>query len=137
MTETKKKTTAKAKVKKTPKVAPRRDVHQLDAAGQTVGRLASQISILLRGKNRADFERHIDSGSSVVVKNASQLKFSGKKFDQKVYYHHSMHPGGLKVRKMKDVFEKNPSEVLKKAVWNMLPKNKLRDKMIKRLNISN
>jgi large subunit ribosomal protein L13 len=135
MAETKKKTTKKA----TPAVNPisKRGVHQLDASGQTVGRLASQVSILLRGKDRADFIRHIDVGNTVVVKNAGQMKFSGKKFDQKVYHHHTMYPGGLKTTKLRDVFEKNPSEVLRKAVWNMLPKNRTRPKVMKRLIISN
>jgi len=112
------------------------DVHKIDATDQVVGRLATQVSLLLRGKNRPDFQRHIDSKSSVVVSNASKMKFSGKKLDKKVYYHYSGYPGGLKTKKLRDVFESNPEEVLERAVWNMLPKNKLRDQMIKRLKIS-
>lgn len=124
-------------VKKPPvHTPPVHDVHKIDAEGIAVGRLATQISILLRGKDRADFEKHIDAGSSVVVSNAAKMTFSGKKLEQKKYYHHSGYPGGLKETSMSKVFEKNPGEVLKRAVWNMLPKNKLRAKMIKRLIIN-
>ena len=132
-----KKSATKTKAAKPAKLIVARDVHKIDAAGQVVGRLATQISQLLRGKDRPDFQRHLDAKSSVIVSNAGQMKFSGKKLEQKVYYHHSGYPGGLKTKSVGEVFAKNPAEVLKRAVWNMLPKNKLRDQMIKRLTISN
>jgi large subunit ribosomal protein L13 len=72
----------------------------------------------------------------VVVKNISKLKFTGHKFDQKVYYHYSGYPSGLKEKKLSNIFPKNPGDILKRAVWNMLPKNKLREKMFKRLKIT-
>lgn len=113
----------------------KRSTHQIDASGKILGRLATQIALLLRGKNKASFAPHLDEGDVVHVFNADKIKFSGKKLEQKEYIWHSTHPGGLKRRKMKDVFENNPKAVLQKAVFGMLPKNKLRDSMIKRLII--
>ena len=130
------KTTTKKVAKKPAKVAPKRDVYQIDATNKAVGRIATEISALLQGKNRADFERHIDAVSSVVVSNASKMTFSGKKLTQKEYFHYSGYPGGLKRTQVGKVFTERPSEVLRQAVWNMLPKNKLRAKMIKRLTIN-
>lgn len=135
MAETKTKTITKKPKPVKPAIV--RDIHKIDATEQVVGRLATQVSLLLRGKDRPDFQHHIDAKSSVIVSNAAKMKFTGKKLDQKVYYHYSGYPGGLKVKKVRDVFEKNPAEVLKRAVWNMLPKNKLRAQMIKRLVIRN
>lgn len=112
-----------------------RKTHKLDATGKAPGRLAGEIARLLRGKNKPSFQPNIDAGDFVHVSNAKFMKFTGKKLEQKIYYHHSGYPGGLKEKKMKDVFENNPGEVLKKAVYNMLPKNKLRSGMIKRLII--
>ncbi|MFA5021226.1 MAG: 50S ribosomal protein L13 [Patescibacteria group bacterium] len=108
-------------------------IHQIDAAGIPLGRLASSIAIILRGKNKATFNPAKDEGDFVEVKNCQAIKFTGKKLDQKEYKWHTTHPGGLRTKKVKDVFAKNPGEVLKTAVWGMLPKNKLRDQMIKRL----
>jgi len=108
---------------------------ELDASGQAVGRLASQIAMILRGKTKPDFEPHIDSGDYVTVKNAGKVKFTGKKLVQKDYYHHTMHPGGLRRTPMKKVFDEDPTEVLRRAVYGMLPKNKLRNGMMKRLTI--
>lgn len=110
-----------------------RTVHKIDATNQSLGRLATQVVMLLRGKNKVTFQRHLDEGDSVAVYNFSAVKITGNKLDQKIYYHHSHYPGGLKETKMKDLMEKNPGEVLKKAVYGMLPKNKLRPLMIKRL----
>lgn len=114
-----------------------RPVYKIDATDMILGRLATQIASLLRGKNDPHFEYRSDKGGNVVISNAAKIKTTGKKMDQKVYYRYSGYPGGLKERKMSKVFEKNPSEVLKMAVYNMLPKNKLRDQMIKRLTIKN
>jgi len=128
---TKKKTTKK--VSKKPVVT--RDSHTIDATGQSLGRLATQISSLLQGKNKATYLRHVDSGDLVVVTNASKVRFSGNKLDNKVFYHYSGYPGGLKTKKLSDVFTKNPAELVRMTVWNMLPKNKLRESMIKRLDV--
>jgi len=109
--------------------------HTIDAADKVLGRLATQIALLLRGKNKPSFQPYLDEGDSVVVKNAAKIKVTGKKADQKKYYRHSGYMGGLKETPFKKIFEKDPAWVLRKAVYGMLPKNKLRDKMIKRLKI--
>jgi large subunit ribosomal protein L13 len=113
----------------------KREHHQIDAQGQAVGRVASQVAMILRGKNKPDFTPHIDNGDFVTVINAKHVKFTGKKFVQKDYKHHSMHPGGLKVVSMKRVFETDPAEVMRKAVYKMLPKNNKRDVLFKRLTV--
>ncbi len=113
----------------------KREIYKLDADGKTIGRIATRIAYLLRGKNRPDFVYNKDLGGIVEVENIKKVKFTGKKIEQKKYYSHSGYPGGLKEKKIKEVFEKNPGEVLRRAVYKMLPKNKLRDKMIKRLKI--
>lgn len=112
-----------------------RKLHKIDATDQAIGRIASQIAILLRGKNKPEFEPHMDCGDIVEVANIAQVKFTGKKFDQKKYYSYSGYQGGLKEKKMKDVFAKNPADVLKHAVREMLPPVKFRDDMLKRLII--
>lgn len=121
--------------KKPKRLRLRREVHQIDAAGQVLGRLASQIAFLLQRKDKPSFKPYLDEGAVVLVKNASQIKITGKKLEQKKYYHHSSYPGGLKEKKMSDIFKNNPTEIIKRTVWNMLPKNKLRRKMIKRLKV--
>jgi large subunit ribosomal protein L13 len=110
-----------------------RITHNIDASNKVLGRLATEIAILLRGKHKPDYAPHKDIGDFVVVKNAEKIKLTGKKIDQKIYYHHSGYLGGLKELPFKKLFEKNPGEVIKKAVFGMLPKNKLRAKLIKRL----
>jgi len=107
--------------------------HQLDATDQILGRLATQAANLLRGKHKVNYTPHIDNGDFVVITNHNKFKVTGKKMDQKIYYSYSGYPGGLKEKKLKDLFEQNPKEVIRKAVYNMLPKNKLRQHMIKRL----
>lgn len=113
-----------------------RNTHTIDVTGKILGRLAVEITIFLRGKNKPDFAPNKDIGDFVVVKNVDKLKFSGKKMEQKKYYHHSGYLGGLKELPLKKLFKKRPSEVLRKAVWGMLPKNKLRAKQIKRLKFT-
>ena len=112
-----------------------RKKHVIDAAGRPLGRLATEVAMILRGKNKPTFDPAKDEGDFVEVINASKIKFTGKKLDQKEYIWHTTHPGGLKTKKVKDVFATKPEEVLKRAVWGMLPKNKLRDRMIKRLEV--
>ena len=107
--------------------------YTIDASGKVLGRLAAEIAVLLRGKNRPDFVPYKDAGASVVVKNIGGIVISGKKMADKKYYRHSGYLGGLKEIPLKRVFEKNPAEVLRRAVFGMLPKNKLRAKQIKRL----
>jgi large subunit ribosomal protein L13 len=113
-----------------------RKTHSLNASGQTVGRLATQIATLLRGKHKPEFVPHLDLGDIVYVKNVNQLKFTGKKLDQKNYHRFTGYLGNLKTEKMSDLFTKNPAEVLKRAVKQMLPNTKLRNDMLKRLIIS-
>jgi len=113
-----------------------RKTYTIDAANRILGRLAVQIAGLLRGKGKADFVPYKDMGDVVIVKNVRNIKVSGRKADQKKYYHHSLYLGGLKEVPFKKLFEKNPAEVLKKAVWGMMPKNTLRDEQIKRLRVA-
>lgn len=112
-----------------------RKTHLIDATNKILGRLASEIAILLRGKHKPGFLPYKDRGDFVVVKNVDKIKISGKKIEQKKYYRHSGYLGGLKEIPLKTLFKKDPTKVLKKAVWGMLPKNKLRAKQIKRLKI--
>lgn len=110
-----------------------RKTHTIDATGKVLGRLAVEISLLLRGKNKPGFAPHKDDGDFVTVTNAGKIKITGNKMEQKNYYGHSGYPGGFKVVSMKKVFDKNPGEVLRKAIMGMLPKNRLRAQQIKRL----
>ena len=110
-----------------------RKVYTIDAAGKPLGRLASQIAILLRGKDKPTFVPNKDEGNVVIVKNIKKIDLTGKKKDKKLYYRHSGRPGKLKVIPFKKIFEENPEEVLRKAVLGMLPKTKLRKSQIKRL----
>jgi len=111
----------------------KRNTHTIDATGKVLGRLASKIAVLLRGKNKPDFAPNKDIGDFVIVKNVDKIKLTGKKRGQKIYYHHTGYLGGLKKVPLKKLFERNPGEVLRRAVFGMLPKNKLRAKQIKRL----
>lgn len=113
-----------------------RKTHKIDAEGKTPGRLATKIVTLVRGKNKPSFEPHRDMGDNVVVENVEKMKFTGRKTEQKKYYSHSGYPGGLKETPLEELMEKNPEEVLRKAVMGMLPKNKLRAKQIKRLKFN-
>ena len=110
-----------------------RKIHIIDAKGKILGRLASQIAILLRGKHKRDFDPSKDMGDVVIVKNVDKMKFTGKKLKKKKYYWHSGYPGGLKERTLEEMFKKDPKWVLREAVLGMLPKNRLRKRMIKRL----
>ncbi len=112
-----------------------RKTHTIDATDKILGRLAVEIAVLLRGKHKPDFAPNKDMGDIVVVKNIENLKFDEKKMEQKKYYRHSGYLGGIKEISLKDLFKKDPEKVLKKAVFGMLPKNKLRPLMIKRLKI--
>jgi len=113
----------------------KRETQIIDATDKALGRLASEIAIILRGKHRPTFQPNKDEGDFVAVKGMDKVKITGRKLKQKVYYQHSGYPGALKKIPMEKVFEKDPLEVLKRAVLGMLPKNKLRSKMIKRLKL--
>lgn len=110
-----------------------RKTDQIDATDKVLGRLATKIATLLRGKHRPDFLPYIDSGDIVIIKNIEKMRITGKKMEQKKYYRYSGYPGGLKEIPLKTLFKKKPEEVLKKAVYGMMPKNKLRERQIKRL----
>jgi large subunit ribosomal protein L13 len=107
----------------------------IDGEGKTVGRLSSRIARILRGKEKPQFTPHADIGDFVIVVNADKLKFTGKKWEKKRYYWHTGHPGGIKSIPADDLAKKKPEEILKKAVWGMLPKNRWQKKLITRLKI--
>lgn len=112
-----------------------RKMHTIDARGKALGRLASLIAVLLRGKHKPSFRPNVDAGDFVNVINLKDLKFTGNKIAQKKYFRYTGYPGGEKFEKLKDLFVKNPNLILFRAVKNMLPRNKLRAKMIQRLTV--
>jgi large subunit ribosomal protein L13 len=107
----------------------------LDAQGQVLGRLATRIARILIGKDKPNFTPYLDCGDHVVVINAEQIKLTGNKIDQKIYYHHSGFPGGLKEVPIRVLLQRRPEEVLREAVLGMLPKNKLRARRAKKLRV--
>jgi len=112
-----------------------RDWYVVDAEGKTLGRLATQIADTLRGKNKAVYTPHTDTGDFVVVVNAEKIHVTGQKLDQKMYYNHSGYPGGLRTRSLRTQLERRPTEVLRKAVKGMLPRNRLARQQITKLKI--
>ena len=114
-----------------------RNTHKINAEKKILGRLASSITVLLRGKNKPGYSPNKDMGDFVVVENVSKIEMTGNKIHQKKYYRHTGYLGGLKQESYQKQEEKKPGEALKKAVYGMLPKNKLRSQMIKRLKIKN
>lgn len=110
-----------------------RETHTIDATNKSLGRLASKIAKLLRGKHKPSFNPREDRGDFVRVKNVDRIKLTGKKLNQKIYYSHSGYPGGLKKMPLKELFKRDPGEVLRRAVKGMLPNNKLSREQIKRL----
>jgi len=111
------------------------DWYEIDASNAVVGRLASIISKILRGKNKPTFTPHMDNGDFVVVKNIEKIKFTGKKFQDKKYYKHTGYPGGIKETSPEKLFEKKPGEALKLAVKRMLPGGPLAKKQLTKLKI--
>ena len=107
----------------------------LDASDKTLGRLSAKISSILMGKNKAKYTPHNDLGDYIVVINAEKVKVTGKKDIQKKYYRHSGYPGGLKSSTFSEIIEKNPEDIILKAVKGMLPKNKLSNSMISKLKV--
>ena len=107
--------------------------YRIDAANKIFGRLATEIAVLLRGKNKPDFEPNLLPKNKVIVENIGKISFSGKKLDQKKYFHYSGYHGGLRTSYLSKEVVKNPGKIFKKTVYDMLPKNKTRDKIIKNL----
>jgi large subunit ribosomal protein L13 len=107
----------------------------VDATGYTLGRLASEVAKVLRGKNKAIFTPHIDTGDYVIVVNADKIKVTGKKLQQKIYYNHSDYVGGMKETTLKEMMEKKPERVIELAVKGMLPKGPLGRQMYKKLHV--
>lgn len=106
-----------------------------DADGKTLGRFASQIAKIIRGKNNPKFTPNVDTGDYVIVINAEKIKLTGKRESLKIYKHHSLYPGGQKIKSFKDLIAKNPEKVITKAVKGMLPKNKLGSRLITKLKV--
>lgn len=109
--------------------------HEIDASSAPMGRVATQIANLLRGKHKRDFTPHMDMGDFVVVTNVDNLKFTGRKIDQKKYYHHSGYLGGLKTKTLKDEIIRSPETVLKKAVFSMIDDLKFRKAIMARMKV--
>jgi large subunit ribosomal protein L13 len=113
----------------------RREWQVLDASGQTLGRLATQAAIYLRGKHKPTFSPHMDMGDHVVIVNAEQILVTGQKLKQKVYYRHSGYPGGLKSRTLEQELAKFPNRVIERAVRGMLPRGALGEAMYRKLHV--
>lgn len=120
-------------------VAQKKDIKRnwylIDAKGKILGRLASRIARILMGKDKPTFTPHIDQGDFVVVINAKQVKVTGKKLENKIYYHHTFYPGGLKQERLKDLLLKRPERVIQLAVKRMLPKNRHQAPRMRRLKV--
>lgn len=112
-----------------------RSWYQIDASGQPMGRVATRIANILRGKNKRSFTPHMDMGDFVVAVNVDKLKFTGRKIEQKKYYSHSGYLGGLKTKHLKDEIVRNPEQVLRRAVFSMLDEIKFRKKLVSRLKL--
>lgn len=107
----------------------------INADGKILGRVATEAAALLRGKNNPKFAPHMDMGDFVVVINAGKIRLTGRKLEQKKYYSHSGYPGGIKEKTLRELLEKKPEDVIKKAVWGMIPKNKLGRAVYKKLKV--
>ena len=107
----------------------------IDAQGQTLGRLSSEIAKILRGKNKPTYTPFLDTGDNVIVVNAEKVKVTGKKLDQKIYFNHSDYPGGMRETTLKEMLEKKPTDVITLAVKGMLPKGPLGRTMIEKLHV--
>jgi large subunit ribosomal protein L13 len=112
-----------------------REWYLVDAEGQTLGRLATRLAEVLRGKGKPQYTPHVDTGDFVVVVNAEKIAVTGNKLDDKMYYRHSGYPGGLKERPLREQLKRRPEEVLRKAVKGMLPRNRLGRQQLTKLKI--
>ncbi|MFC1810619.1 50S ribosomal protein L13 [Patescibacteria group bacterium] len=113
----------------------KRQWYLVDAKGQTLGRLATKVAVKLRGKDKPMFAPHVDCGDFVVIINAADIKVTGDKMNQKMYHRHSGYPGALKSTPLKKVMAKNPEEVVSKAIAGMIPRNKLKKEVLKKLKV--
>ena len=109
--------------------------HVIDAEDKTLGRLASEIARILRGKNKPQYTPHVDTGDFVVVVNADRVKVSGRKAEQKLYRRHTGYPGGLRETSYEQMMDRKPTDILRKAVWGMIPKTRLGRQQFKKLKI--
>ncbi|GBE40351.1 MAG TPA: 50S ribosomal protein L13 [Nitrospirae bacterium] len=109
--------------------------HVIDADGLVVGRLATKVADILRGKNKAIYTPHTDTGDFVVIVNAEKVRFTGNKLEQKKYYHHTGYPGGIKMATAKEIMEETPEKIIISAVSGMMPKNKLAKQQISKLKV--
>lgn len=109
--------------------------HLIDADGLVVGRLATKVADILRGKNKAIYTPHTDTGDFVVIVNAKKVRFTGKKLEQKKYYHHTGYPGGIKMATAKEIMSKTPEKIIISAVRGMMPKNKLAKTQLSKLKV--
>ncbi|MFV0246922.1 MAG: 50S ribosomal protein L13 [Mycoplasmatales bacterium] len=107
----------------------------IDATDQTVGRLSAEVAHILRGKHKPTFTPHVDCGDNVIIINAEKVKFTGNKLEDKIYYRHTNHPGGLKQETAKEVLDKHPERILERSIKGMLPKTKLGSQMYRNLHI--
>ncbi|NMB45313.1 MAG: 50S ribosomal protein L13 [Firmicutes bacterium] len=112
-----------------------RNWYVVDAEDKVLGRLAAEIATILRGKHKSQFTPHIDTGDFVIVVNAEKIKLTGRKREQKTYYWHTGYPGGLRSQTAGDLLAKKPEEVIRKAVWGMMPKNNLGRNQMKKLKV--
>jgi large subunit ribosomal protein L13 len=112
-----------------------RDWYVVDAEGQTLGRLATRIADVLRGKNLPQYTPHVDTGAFVVVVNCEKIQVTGNKLDQKMYHRHSGYPGGLRSRTLREQLDRQPTEVIRKAVKGMLPRNRLGRAQLTKLKV--
>jgi len=115
--------------------ASEREWHLVDAAGLPIGRLASEIAQILRGKHKPQYAPHLDVGDHVVVINAGQIEITSKKSEQKMYHSHSGYPGGIKSESFNSLRQRKPEKIIERAVWGMLPKNRLGRAVLKKLHI--
>lgn len=113
----------------------KREWYLIDASGKVLGRLASRVASILKGKHKPTYSPHLDVGDHVIIINADKIKVTGKKFHQKEYYHHTGYPGGLRSVSFGKIFQEKPERILYHAIWGMLPHNRLGRKMIKKLRI--
>jgi large subunit ribosomal protein L13 len=113
----------------------KREWRVVDADGATLGRLATRIATMLRGKHRATFSTHIDTGDPVIVLNASKIKVTGRKLQAKQYVRHSGYPGGMRTESLERLLARRPEEVIRRAVRGMLPQNRLGEQMMRKLHV--
>ncbi|HEV8656801.1 MAG TPA: 50S ribosomal protein L13 [Candidatus Limnocylindria bacterium] len=113
----------------------KREWRVVDADGQTLGRLATRVATLLRGKHRVTFSTHIDTGDPVIVLNASKIKVTGRKLQAKQYVRHSGYPGGMRTESLERLLARRPEEVIRRAVRGMVPQNRLGEQMMRKLHV--